>query len=330
MTAKSKSPVALPVAPDRLGQVWQALATAAQALLEAARVMQGGSFSPCQTLSLPTIYTSDCTVSEAVNDLLIAKARAERSDRYLRALKNSLGKFSKGRARQKLCEVTTTDIEEWLHSHGWAGRTQKGYLGDVATLFSFGIRRGYCTANPTKGVECSLVSHNPPGIHTPAEVASILALARETDLDLMRSLAIRYFAGLRASEAETLEEKNIRTDEGLIEVTAAKSKTRRRRLVTIAPALASWLALGGELPLRTVSKRTRRFLALVRREGLPWPGNAPRHSFCSYHLAMHESAAKTALQAGHSEQMLFAHYRALVTRPDAEKFWAIVPGSGDK
>jgi len=55
-----------------------------------------------------------------------------------------------------------------------------------------------------------------------------------------------------------------------------------------------------------------------------------RHSFVSYHLARFENAGKTALEAGHSETMLFGHYRALVTPEAAAEFWAIVPGSGNK
>lgn len=45
----------------------------------------------------------------------------------------------------------------------------------------------------------------------------------------------------------------------------------------------------------------------------------------SYHLAAFESAAKTALEAGHSEQMLFNHYRAVVTQETALEFWSIRP-----
>jgi len=43
------------------------------------------------------------------------------------------------------------------------------------------------------------------------------------------------------------------------------------------------------------------------------------------YLAHHEDAAKTALQAGHTESVLFQHYRKLVRREDAEKFWGIYP-----
>ena len=45
----------------------------------------------------------------------------------------------------------------------------------------------------------------------------------------------------------------------------------------------------------------------------------------SYHLAEFQSAGKTALEAGHTEQILFNHYRELVTKEDAAAFWSIVP-----
>jgi len=114
----------------------------------------------------------------------------------------------------------------------------------------------------------------------------------------------------------------IQTARGFIEVTAAKSKTRRRRLVTIQPALASWLALGGVLPLGDVNTRLWKLTSAL---ASPWPRNVTRHSFVSYHLAGFGSAGKTALEAGHTEQILFNHYREIVTAEQAAAFWAIRP-----
>ena len=56
-----------------------------------------------------------------------------------------------------------------------------------------------------------------------------------------------------------------------------------------------------------------------------WEHNVTRQSFVSYHLAQFGSAAKTALEAGHNEAMLFKHYRALLTPQAAAEFWGIVP-----
>ena len=53
-----------------------------------------------------------------------------------------------------------------------------------------------------------------------------------------------------------------------------------------------------------------------------------RHSYGSYHLGMHEDAARTSFQMGHTTQgILFEHYRNLVTKEDAEAFWSIVPAT---
>jgi hypothetical protein len=44
----------------------------------------------------------------------------------------------------------------------------------------------------------------------------------------------------------------------------------------------------------------------------------------SYHYEIH-GEVETAKQAGHSIEMLLRHYRALVTREEAEKFWELKP-----
>jgi len=50
------------------------------------------------------------------------------------------------------------------------------------------------------------------------------------------------------------------------------------------------------------------------------------HSFSTYHLAMHEDARLTEMQLGHrSDDLLYTHYRALATKAEARKYWAIAP-----
>jgi site-specific recombinase XerC len=318
-------------------QVWQALASIGVQLQMLASAQMGeGSFC---ALPQPAHMApqESLPLSALVNEFLRAKARAGRSDRYLRALRNSLVKFVYGRARRQAQSITVHEVEDWITGNGWAPRTQKGYLGDVRTMFNFAVRRGYVDRNPAAGVESPVCEDAPPSIHTPSQVRHVLEFARTYDPNICRALAVRYFAGLRSSEADSIEEKEIHSAtirqpsgndsaNGFIEVTAAKSKTRRRRLVTIQPALRAWLALGGVLPVRDTSNRWRLFTAALAREtGVPWPHNVTRHSFVSYHLAEFQNAGKTALEAGHSEQMLFAHYRELVTPPAAAEFWTIWP-----
>jgi integrase len=141
------------------------------------------------------------------------------------------------------------------------------------------------------------------------------------DPRLVPYLAIGLFAGVRPLEIERLTWADI--SDRYIEITAAKAKTRQRRLVSLLDNLKEWLALGGDLPLTNKRKRLARVVQIA---GLNWQPDIMRHSFASYHLAMHTSADKTTLELGHRDsKMLFAHYRELVTQEAAQAYWSIRP-----
>jgi site-specific recombinase XerC len=300
----------------------QAVEAAALQLLEAVRLVRGFSVSS-QVVSLKNV-SAPLTIADFFNAFLIAKARAGRSDNYTGLLLKELRSFATGREGRSVASITAHEIEQWLHGEGWSARTKRGRLLTLRNVLSWGCSRGELVCNVALGVDLPTDdSEEPPGIHTPKQVKLVLETARKLDLNTLRCMAVRYFAGLRRSEATALEEKEIGKD--FIEVTARKAKTRRRRLVKIQPALRAWLELGGKLPLRQVANRLTDLSTATKALGIPQPRNAARHSFVSYHLAAFRSAAETALEAGHSEQMLFGHYREIVTPQEAAKFWALRP-----
>jgi len=314
-------------------QACNALAQCAAALTALTSAIGKGAFAP--TLQNPALSEpSGVPVIEAVNEFLRAKARAGRSDRYLRALRVSLGSFSRGRAQLALSDVTLADLESWLDGQHWSPRTMHGYLSDVRTLFNFCVRRGLASQNPANGVELPVCEGKLPAVHSPGQVRHALEFARSYDANLCRCLALRYFGGLRSVECDRSSEANVTP--GHIEITAANAKQtrkRQRRLVTIQPALAAWLALGGTVNFGDKGNRFRLFKrALLARHGVHWPDNVTRHTFVSYHLASFRNAALTALEAGHTEQMLFSNYRELTTMDGklitsglAAEFWGILP-----
>jgi site-specific recombinase XerC len=253
----------------------------------------------------------------AVNEFLTSKARAGRSDRYLRQLRVVLSSLVAGRSQTPIDQVSASDVDRWLRGRGWGDRTRRGYLSDASTFFAWSIRRGWIRENPAKGVDVPRGVSAPPGILTPGQVRELLCDAAAADVGVARVLALRLFAGVRTAESLRLREVDLLG--GFVRVEASASKTRRRRLVPIRPNLAAWLALsGGELPVS--EKRMRRVLT-----GRELPSNAARHSFVSYHLAEFGNAGRTALEAGHGEQVLFNHYRELVTPESAREFWGIMP-----
>ena len=50
-----------------------------------------------------------------------------------------------------------------------------------------------------------------------------------------------------------------------------------------------------------------------------------RHSFISYHVAMHRSIGDAALQAGNSESIIKRHYLNLHPREEGTEFFGVVP-----
>lgn len=314
------APVATPV---QTVNPWDVIALIGQGLIALSKAAGANShtgFAP--VAGLLAAPDSTHSIADLINEFLCAKARLDRSDRYLRELRVSLKSFGEGRMRTPIASVTVQDVEGWLNGSGWAAKTMKGYLGDVRTLFNFAVKRGYLGRSPAFAVELPPVDKSkPPEIYTPAEVRSIMEAFRAVDLNICRNMALRFFAGIRNAETHRLRETDLKLDHGLIEVPASKAKTRARRLVTIQPNLRAWLELGGEL--RAFSDWT--VLKALKKAGVEWKANAPRHCFVSYHLAQFGSAAKTALEAGHTEQMTFSNYRALVTPKAAAEFWAIVP-----
>src|SRR6185437_12074291 len=248
---KASVPSNLPanVPSAQAGQVWTALAELGRQLqiLAGAQTAQG-NFS-AQNFPPSAYAPVRLSVVELVNLFLLTKAKAGKSDRYIRTMRYNLKKFIEGRAGKFADELTTAEIEDWMNDLNLAPRSLRGHLGDVRTMFNFAIRRGLLRYNPASGVELPSEELPPVLIHTPETARAVLNFARNYDPDICRALAVRYFAGVRTIEAERMTDGLI--GEKYIEITVdvvKRGRARRRRLITIQPNLRAWLALGGSLP----------------------------------------------------------------------------------
>jgi integrase len=197
----------------------------------------------------------------------------------------------------------------------------------VVTAFNYAIAEGYATSNPAAKTALAREANSPPGILSVSQTAALLEAASS---DLLPHLAIAAFAGLRRAELERLAWGEIDFGSGLIEVTAKKSKTARRRFVKIQPNLRAWLMphrqlRGNVTPEEPIFRQL--FDQARKAAGIDeWPTNALRHSFASYHLAKFQNAGALALQLGHANSgMIFAHYREILKPKEAERYWNIKP-----
>ena len=263
-------------------------------------------------------------VSAAIAELIELKRAAQKSKRYLDDLRLRLGRFAQTYAEKSVASITSKELDQWLVALGLAPETRNTFRRDIGTLFSFCEKRGYRLDNPIKNTERAEAVDRPAGILTPAQSSALLNACED---ELLPYIAISLFAGLRSAEAQRLSWAEVDLDGGHIEVTAAKSKTKKRRLVPIPDNLAKWLGpvARDEGPITPNGLRNRLENARKRAGFKDWPPNAMRHSFGSYRLAICADAARVSLEMGNSPEMVFAHYRELVRPKEAEAYWAIAP-----
>lgn len=149
--------------------------------------------------------------------------------------------------------------------------------------------------------------------------------------ELVATIAIALFAGLRRAELHALEWDEIDMDSGTIEVKGRKAKTRQRRIVHITDNLLAWLRLesarrGPVATSRNIDVFSEQLRLVAEGAGIsPWPHNALRHSFGSYFLAKTKDENLTASEMGNSPGVVIKHYRAVVKDAAVEEYWHLRP-----
>jgi integrase len=269
------------------------------------------------------------TVEALVRQLIAAKKADGMSKRYLQDFRSKLARFAEAFGNQMVAAISANEIDGWLRSLPVGGTTRNNFRRVIVTFFSRAVALGYAVANPAAKTAKAKESDAPPGILTVRQAANLLENATP---QILPHVAIGLFDGLRRAELERLDWSDVHFADNLIEVTAQKAKTARRRFVKIQTNLREWLA-----PVRKHSGRVtcenfvKQFAALRESAGLTdWPDNALRHSFASYHLGHFKDAAALALEMGHTDSgMIFAHYRQLVRPKEAARFWSIKPQAQD-
>ena len=291
----------------------------------------GVSLREAVEMLLPTLAARRQTV--AVEKAVAAMLKAQRADgasrRHLEDLRSRLGQFERAFPGRPLAGFSTFELDDWIRGLGVGAVSRNNFRRVVASLFAFGLARGWCAENPATALSRAKIVGNKVGILTPEQTATLL---NNAPADCVAPLAIGAFAGLRRAELERLDWREVRLAKGLVEVTAGKAKTARRRFVPVRENLAAWLApfVRAEGPVCPPNWR-KRFDAARAAAGLDgdkWPDNALRHSMASYHAAHFQDAGKLAAEMGHtSPAVVFQHYRELVEPEEAARYWSIRPAA---
>jgi site-specific recombinase XerD len=235
-------------------------------------------------------------------------------------------------ADTQVANITPEMIESWIDEGGvrgkeWKSTTKRSNLARVRGFFAWCMRKDYVSSNSALKLENFIITNYEPVILKLDQVVQFLEITKKHDPALLTPAALNLFCGIRPSEVRRMTQGNISFADREVELKSRQTKTRHRRFVDISDNCIEWLKIGGKMPLANMNHRWHALIIKAKAElGFEkWPHDCLRHSFCSYYLAAHENAAKTALQAGHTETILFKHYRKLVKKEQAEKFWNIFP-----
>jgi integrase len=292
-----------------------------------------------------TVVDESKTLGDAYDDFTKEKVASMLARKSLQWYKHGLGRFVSGRETLPVAAVTHADVSEWLANPAWSPASFNAHLSGLHIFFEWCRKRKLIHESPTATIERIPKRRmpgqdDPPAILSVSQCRSLLVATRSNDAGLIPFVACGLFAGLRPErEAAMLLKEDVRTD-GFLYVRGENAKDRQRRMIPIHPALKAWLSVtGGEWGPKNLRRRfelVRLEAGLIKLEVVPgherkrivstgWAQDCLRHTFASNHLQAF-GAEKTIQAMGHGDyDMLFSHYRALVSPVDADEFWKLTP-----
>ena len=239
-------------------------------------------------------------------------------------------------------DAGTKALEKWLDALPVGPTTFNNYRRHLSIFFGWAVKNSKLPRNPCAQIEerrKKRSEEQEAEIITPEEFRSLLLVARGSlagvsederwSPGLLAGVALQGFCGIRAKEMTRLEWKAVDFEEGHVLVSKGQGKTRKGRLIPLPEVCRSWLKdvagkTGPVVPneyqkkvsglraiMRSPSQATRSAPGFVSSE---MPDNCLRHSFATYHLALHKSEALTSRLMGNSPGVLRDNYEALVLR----------------
>jgi integrase len=263
--------------------------------------------------------------ADVVSEFLAIKEARRASPRYLEDLRYRLNRMAESFCKE-IGNVTTAEVQEWLDRQKFSAQGYGDYRSRLHLLFQFAVARGYAVDNPVAGVERVKLRAGDVEVFTPAEMVRLLIAA---PIEFLPCLVIGGFAGLRSAEIERLEWSDIHIVERFIVVGASKAKTAGRRIVPVSDNLVEWLQPYAQQQGNVWQAAHDKFYEAqqdtAKAAGLKWKSNALRHSYASYRFALTNDAGRVAGECGNSAAVIHRHYRELVKKSDAERWFNMKP-----
>lgn len=267
-----------------------------------------------------------------------------------KTVRTELKPFSREIAGLELGAITAEDVAGWCGRGTPSARTFNNRRTIWGAAFARARELGWIDVHSRTAAEMvpkRREGQKSPSVWSPAEAADILKYLRRLAPDLIAYFALQCWAGLRPSEAQAVEWKDINSPEGYVHVRhEVAGKLGAERFVPIQAnlkaILASLPAVEERIPKGRSSVHRRRDLARLTEFPAPlnaasrlaavvceagivneWPRDVCRHSFCTYRLAVTKAIGTVAEEAGNSESVIRKSYRRPVPPEVGEKWFAV-------
>ncbi|MGC6423821.1 MAG: tyrosine-type recombinase/integrase [Lentimonas sp.] len=286
---------------------------------------------------------TEVKLSEGFAAHLKSLEQTGRDANYRRHAKLTYERFTRFCGDVPVHEVTTEQVTEFIHARPYADTTKNHTRSFLNTAFKWFKKSKWLQDNPVEPIPPIKVTRQEPGILTVEETKQLFAANQDEDPEICGLLALGAFGGMRASAIERLSHGEIKLDEWAILTPAEKTKKRRRNYIEGLPEnLWLWLertpASAFKLTSRQITKRREKAFiragllvtaAMARKDKITKkspPRNCLRHSFATYHVALHRDPGNTALLISHKNQnILYEHYLGVATKKDAKQYFEIKP-----
>jgi len=264
------------------------------------------------------------TLAQIAEQFARSRQQSGLSAHYISQCRKTVGDLAKEFPGKTLPDLRTAELDAWLGGLTFVAKTKNGMRIILVACGNWAEGRGYLVkgGSPFPAMVRYKETKAPVSLFTPGEMTRLL---QKADATLRPFLALGAFAGLRMAELQRLDWKEIDLIRGFVIVDASKAKTRQRRLVPISDNLKQWLTPYQEASGPVCLHQRPQLAAAKLCEGLQWQENGLRHSYISYRLAILHDTARVALEAGNSPEVIFGHYRELVTPEDAKAWFEIRP-----
>lgn len=241
----------------------------------------------------------------------------------------------------ELRDITADNIRAWLSSltssrtgESMEPLTLRHHRKDVNTFLDRAVREGWLARNPCELVAVPSVEDKDVFV-CPVDDAVRFFEVNKGEPVIAR-IALEAFAGLRYSTAGRIQKSNINFVERGIEMPGIMHKSGKRKFRQGHPEnLWAWLARAPEetwtMTLRQYAEEKKSAFIRAGMKGSTAKElssklrNIWRHSFASYHLALHRNMPLTQYLMQHRHMTTTEIYEGVATNADAGKYFAITP-----